>query len=599
MDNQLYTHRQEIPTEYTWNLDSLISSSTQWNELYSDIQEVTEHMSTYQGKLSDSTATLYSALELRTNLLIKFHRIYVYSYMKLHEDTSNNTSQEAVQKVNSLEVRLNSVLAFFEPELMEMDINVIHQHLATYTPLSKYAHYFDNLFRKKDHILPKDQEKLLALASDFTSSPQEIFSMFMNADLILPSIKDQNGNSLPLSLGTYQHYIKSTDAVLRKNAFEALHQTMKDHTNTLTSIYLSSLKKDVFEMRARNYSSCCAASLDGKNIHISVYDNLIETVHEHLPLLHRYVRLRKKMLNLPELHMYDLYIPLVQDMDKELSYANAQHLVLKSLSPLGDDYVHLVQDGFNQRWIDVYENKGKRSGAYSWGTYDCHPYVLLNHQSTLNSAFTLAHEMGHALHSHYSNTHQPYIYHAYPIFLAEVASTVNESLLIHHLLQQAKEKKEKLYLLNYYMENFRTTLYRQVMFAEFEKKAHDLVESGSAITSEILHTLYKDLNTHYYGDALIVDDLIGYEWSRIPHFYTPFYVYQYATGFSAAVALSENILCDGPKAVNRYKDFLKSGASMYPLDTLKKAGVDMTTTTPVQNALSVFEQLLNEMESLL
>ncbi len=599
MRSKTYTNRNEILPEYTWDLTHLVPSDKVWNQLYQDINSQIQQVSAYKNQLLKNAQTLYNALELRSKVFMMFHRIYVYSNMKLHEDTGNSRSQEDVQKVNNLEVTLNSAFAFFEPELMAADTMVIQNYLDSYEPLSMYNHFFDNLFRQKQHILPKEHEELLALASDFTGSPSEIFSMFMNADLVLPDVADGKGERHPLSLGSYQRYIKSNDPILRKNAFDSLHQKMKVHTNTLTSIYLSSLKKDVFEMRARNYTSSCEASLSSKNIDVAVYDNLIQTVHEHLPLLHRYVRLRKKMLQLPTLHMYDLYTPLVHDMDQTIEYDEAKEIVLESLKPLGADYLALVKKGFEERWIDVYENKGKRSGAYSWGTYDCHPYMLLNHQDTLNSTFTLTHEMGHALHSYYSNAHQPYLYHSYPIFLAEVASTVNESLLIHHLLGKAKEKKEKLYLLNYYMESFRTTLYRQVMFAEFEKKAHEMLENAEPVTSDSLYQMYKALNATYYGDDIIVDDLIGYEWSRIPHFYTAFYVYQYATGFSAAVALSKNILDGGQDAANHYKNFLKSGSSKYPIDTLKEAGVDMTKTTPIKNALSVFESLLDEMESLL
>ena len=599
MRQTTYTKRSEIDPNYTWDLTHMIATNEEWTQIFDQIQKYIQQIGTYKGRLTTSAQVLFDALELRSNLFILFHRIYVYSNMKLHEDTGNNASQESVQKVNGLEVTLNSQLAFLEPELMATPLSTINDYITTYEPLSKYIHFFDNLFRQKKHILSKEHEELLALASDFTGTPSEIFSMFMNADLVLPDIQDDKGDKHPLSLGSYLRYIKSNDRTLRKNAFEGLHQKMKDHTNTLTSIYLASLKKDVFEMRARNYNSSCAASLSAKNIDVSVYDNLVETVHKHLHLLHRYVALRKKMLNLPELHMYDLYTPLVNDMDKSIVYDDAKKIVLDSLKPLGDDYSTLLNKGFNERWIDVYENKGKRSGAYSWGTYDRHPYILLNHQDTLNSTFTLAHELGHALHSYYSNSNQPYIYHDYPIFLAEVASTVNESLLMNHLLNTSKEKKEKLYLLNYYMESFRTTLYRQVMFAEFEKKAHEILENGAPITSDRLFDLYKELNVQYYGNEIIIDDLIGYEWSRIPHFYNAFYVYQYATGFSAAVALSKNILEGGSSAADHYKNFLKSGSSKYPIDILKEAGIDMTQTKPIEKALSVFENLLDEMDALI
>lgn len=452
------------------------------------------------------------------------------------------------------------------------------------------------MLRQKDHILPKEQEELLALAGDFTGTPSNIFSMFTNADLVFPEVLDEEGNKVRLTHGNFIKFLKSPKVEVRKGAFDAMYQTMEANRNTLASIHLASLKKDVFLMKARKFNSSREANLFARNVDESVYDNLIDAIHDNLPLLHRYVALRKKMLGIDELHMYDLYTPMVADMDETIPYEDGKKIVLEAMKPLGDQYIKDLETGLESGWIDVYENKGKRSGAYSWGSYGTHPYVLLNYQDTLNNTFTLAHEMGHALHSFYSQATQPYVYHNYPIFLAEVASTVNESLLIRHLLDTTEAIDKRKYLLNHFMESFRTTVYRQVMFAEFEKMTHAKLEAGEPLTCDILSAMYLELNKKYYGDSIVVDDYIKYEWTRIPHFYTPFYVYQYATGYSSAVSLSQKILNGTQEDVDKYLGFLKSGCSKYPLDTLKAAGVDMTTSAPVKEALKVFETLLDEME---
>lgn len=597
MSTKELKHRSEIDPTFSWNLNDMISDQSAWTELFEHIKVQIEEFKLYESKLLNNAETLFEALRLRDTLSIDFTKIYVYSNMSLHQDTDNTNSQELVQKVASLEVLISSATAFFEPEIMEADENVLMDFIHSHEGLKIYEHYFANMIRQKNHILAKEQEELLALAGDFTGSPQSIFSMLMNADLVLPEILDENKETVRLTQGNYLSFLKSSDVSVRKAAFEAMASVLQKNKNTLSSIYLSSLKKDVFLARARKFTSSCEASLDTKNINVTVYEQLVNTVNDNLHLLHRYVKLRKKMLGLDELHLYDLYTPMVKDMDEEIPYVKAKQLVIDALAPMGEEYVSLIKKGFDSQWIDVYENKGKRSGAYSWGTYDVHPYVLLNYQENLNNTFTLAHEMGHALHSYYSNTTQPFIYHAYPIFLAEVASTVNESLLIHHLLSITSDKEKRKYLINHYMESFRTTLYRQVMFAEFEKKAHEIVEKGEPVTPAALNAIHFELNKKYYGDDIIIDESVQYEWSRIPHFYTAFYVYQYATGFSSAVTLSKMILEEGATAVDNYKNFLKSGSSKYPLETLQLAGVDMTTTAPIEKALSVFEQLLDEMES--
>lgn len=588
--------RDQMDTKYSWNLSDMIASDKEWQLLYDDVLDLTDKLAALEGTLLLSPDHLYNYLILDEELNIKLMRLFVYSNMNSHQDTGNSSVQEMVQKVGSLVVQVTSKLSFIEPEIMSGDSAVLLNYINEKKELKVYTHYFLNKLRQKEHVLPKEQEELLALAGDFTSTPQSIFSMFMNADLILPEVIDEAHNTVRLTNGNFIKWLKSPDVNVRRTAFEGMYNTLASNKNTLASIHLASLKKDVFLMRSRKYSSTRKSSLDPKNIDEAVYDNLIDTIHENLPLLHRYVALRKKMLKLDELHMYDLYTPIVADMDDKIPFEEAKTIVTKALKPLGDDYIDTLTHGLNDGWIDVYENKGKRSGAYSWGSYGTHPYVLLNYQDTLNNTFTLAHEMGHALHSYYSNETQPYVYHKYPIFLAEVASTVNESLLINYLLSTTKAIEKRKYLLNHFMESFRTTVYRQVMFAEFEKITHAKLEKGDALTSDILCEIYLDLNKKYYGDNIVVDELIKYEWARIPHFYTSFYVYQYATGFSAAVTLSQKILNGTKEDITNYRNFLKSGSSKYPLDTLKAAGVDMTTTEPIKKALSVFETLLDEME---
>jgi oligoendopeptidase F len=599
MSNKELKSRSEMDPIYSWNLNDIISNQQEWDDLFSLVGKEVDEIASLSGTIMSSPEALYHCLNKKDELLIKFYRIYVFSNMTLHQDTNDSNSQTLVQKVGSLQVTVSSKLAFIEPEIMACDEDIIKSFVSENAALSLYSHYLNDMLRQKAHILPKEQEELLALAGDFASTPTNIFSMFMNADLVLPEVIDDDNNTIRLTHGNYLKLLKSSNVEVRKAAFEAMLTTVESNKNTLTSIYLSSLKKDVFETRARKFSTCCEASLYGNNIDVKVYDNLIQTVHEHLPLLHRYVALRKKMLGVSELHMYDLYTPMVKDMDEKINFADGKDLVLEALKPLGSEYLSIVEEGFSNEWIDVYENKGKRSGAYSWGTYGVHPYVLLNYQDTLNNTFTLAHEMGHAVHSYYSRDNQAFVNSSYPIFLAEVASTVNESLLIHHLLKTTTEKEKRIYLINHYMESFRTTLYRQVMFAEFERKSHDLVEKGEAVTSDVLNSIHLELNQQYYGNDIIVDDLVKYEWARIPHFYTSFYVYQYATGFSSAVTLSKDILEKGQPAVDKYKDFLKSGCSKYPLDTLEDAGVDMTTSAPVEKALKVFAGLLDEIELLI
>lgn len=592
-------YRDEINDDYKWRLEDMIASESTWEDAFKEVTSLSDEMLKFTGQLAKSSDILLECLTKRDTLLNKLTTIYVYSHMRFHENTNNSNSQSKVEKVKSLNVTVMSSLSFIEPEISLIPEKTLKKYISSSKGLLLYEHYFNNLIRKKKHILSPEQEILLAEAQNLGQGPQTIFSMFNDADIEFPTIKDENGDEVELTKGRYITFLESSDRRVRKEAFIALYSSYSKYKNTLASIYYANIKKDVFFMKARKYQSTCEASLFKNNISTDVYKQLITTVNNFLPLMHRYVSIRKKKLGLSELHMYDLYTPIVDDINIEVSFDKAKETVLKALEPLGKEYIGILKDGFKNKWIDVYENKGKRSGAYSWGTYSTHPFVLLNYQDNVNNMFTLAHEMGHALHTYYSNKAQPYIYANYPIFLAEVASTVNEALLMEYLLRTTTDKNQRLYLINYFMEQFRGTLYRQTMFAEFELMTHELVEKGEALTADKLNSLYLDLNKRYYGDEIIIDEEISIEWARIPHFYMNYYVYQYATGYCSAITLSKKILEEGMPAVNKYLDFLKSGSSDYPLNILESAGVDITTHKPFEKALDVFKELLDEMETTL
>lgn len=592
-------YRGEINDDYKWRLEDMIASESNWEDAFKEVTSLSDEMLKFTGQLAKSSDILLECLTKRDTLLNKLTTIYVYSHMRFHENTNNSNSQSKVEKVKSLNVTVMSSLSFIEPEISLIPEKTLKKYISSNKGLLLYEHYFNNLIRKKKHILSPEQEILLAEAQNLGQGPQTIFSMFNDADIEFPTIKDENGDEVELTKGRYITFLESSDRRVRKEAFIALYSSYSKYKNTLASIYYANIKKDVFFMKARKYQSTCEASLFKNNISTDVYKQLITTVNNFLPLMHRYVSIRKKKLGLSELHMYDLYTPIVDDINIEVSFDKAKETVLKALEPLGKEYIDILKDGFKNKWIDVYENKGKRSGAYSWGTYSTHPFVLLNYQDNVNNMFTLAHEMGHALHTYYSNKAQPYIYANYPIFLAEVASTVNEALLMEYLLKTTTDKNQRLYLINYFMEQFRGTLYRQTMFAEFELMTHELVEKGEALTADKLNSLYLDLNKKYYGDEIIIDEEISIEWARIPHFYMNYYVYQYATGYCSAITLSKKILEEGTPAVDKYLDFLKSGSSDYPLNILESAGVDITTHKPFEKALDVFKGLLDEMETTL
>ena len=590
--------REEIPAEAKWAIEDLYKNDDEWEADFTRLKEHLPELSAYEGRLGESAQTLLSMQRLCDKMNIIKKKVYVYANQRLHENTDNAVYQNLASRAQSLLVEMSERTSYIEPEIMELPEGTIEKYLQENGELRVYGQYFENMIRQKAHVLPGEMEKLLASAGELAESPKDIFSMFNNADIRFPKITGEDDTDVEVTHGRFISLLQSKDQRVRKDAFEALYGVYEKFRNTLAATYRANVKQEVFFARARRYGSDLEAALDGSHIPVSVYDNLIHVVHEHLPLMHRYVKIRKKLLGLDELHMYDLYTPMTENSGEHFSFEDAKKTVLEGLAPMGEEYLSHLKDGFEHGWIDVYENQGKRSGAYSWGAYGTHPYVLLNYQGTLNDVFTLAHEMGHALHSWYSDETQPYIYAGYRIFVAEVASTCNEALLIHHLLKKAKDPKNKAYLINYFLEQFRTTLYRQTMFAEFEKITHGLQEAGEALTAERLCSIYYDLNKAYFGENICIDRQIEMEWARIPHFYTPFYVYQYATGFSAAIALSGKILREGEAAVEQYKKFLKGGSSMYPLELLRLAGVDMEQKKPVEDALQVFSEYLDEMERL-
>ena len=590
--------REEIPAEVKWAIEDLYKNDDEWEADFTRLKEHLPELSAYEGRLGESAQTLLSMQRLCDKMNMLAEKVYVYANQRLHENTDNAVYQNLASRAQSLLVEMSERTSYIEPEIMGLPEGTIEKYLQEHGELRVYGQYFENMIRQKAHVLPGEMEKLLASAGELAESPKDIFSMFNNADIRFPKITGEDDTDVEVTHGRFISLLQSKDQRVRKDAFEALYGVYEKFRNTLAATYRANVKQEVFFARARRYGSDLEAALDGSHIPVSVYDNLIHVVHEHLPLMHRYVKIRKKLLGLDELHMYDLYTPMTENSGEHFSFEDAKKTVLEGLAPMGEEYLSHLKDGFEHGWIDVYENQGKRSGAYSWGAYGTHPYVLLNYQGTLNDVFTLAHEMGHALHSWYSDETQPYIYAGYRIFVAEVASTCNEALLIHHLLKKAKDPKNKAYLINYFLEQFRTTLYRQTMFAEFEKITHGLQEAGEALTAERLCSIYYDLNKAYFGEDICIDRQIEMEWARIPHFYTPFYVYQYATGFSAAIALSGKILREGEAAVEQYKKFLKGGSSMYPLELLRLAGVDMEQKKPVEDALQVFSEYLDEMERL-
>jgi oligoendopeptidase F len=591
--------REKIASEFKWRLEDIYPDEQLWEKDFESIKQLAGEIEGLKGTLSGSATALWKVLQLSDELGRKSEKIYVYSRMRRDENNANHHYQALFDRAQSLSIEAGSVTSYIVPEILTIPEADLQAFMASNQDLAVYRHSIEEILRQKDHILSPSEERLMAMSADLSLAASSIFTMLNNADIKFPVIKDETGQEVELTKGRYGSFMESSDRRVRQDAFKGLYLSYSNLINTLGASLSSSVKKDIFYSRVRKYTSAREASLDQDNVPVEVYDRLIESVHAHLDLMYRYMAIRKQVLGLSELHFYDIYTPLVPEYKMEIPYAKAQEILAQALRPLGADYISRLKAGFTGGWIDVYENEGKTSGAYSWGSYDTNPYVLMNYDNKLDDMFTLAHEMGHSLHSSYSNHAQPYVYSQYSIFVAEVASTVNESLLIDYLLQNSTDKQEKIYLINHYLEQFRGTVYRQTMFAEFEKIIHERVEQGEALTPEALKQIYRDLNRLYYGPEIVMDEEIELEWARIPHFYSAFYVYKYATGFSTATALKEQIISEGEPAVARYLNFLKSGGSDYPINLLQKAGVDLLTPEPVSDALQYFGKLLDQLEELL
>ncbi|MDW4526197.1 oligoendopeptidase F [Rossellomorea marisflavi] len=591
--------RSEVKQELTWRLEDIFPSDEAWEKEFKEIQELSGKAGDFKGTLGNGADELYAAFAFQDEILERMGKVYTYSHMRYDQDTTNSHYQGMDDRAKSLYTKLGSAFAYLVPEVLSIEEERIASFLEEKAELKVYAHALEEINLQRPHILTEKEESLLAQASEVFSSSSNTFGMLNNADLEFPSIKDENGEVTEITHGRFIRFMESGDRAVRKEAFEKVYETYGKFRNTFASTLSGAVKKYNFSAKVRNFDSARHAALSNNNIPEQVYDNLVETVNSNLHLLQRYVKLRKKVLELDEVHMYDLYTPLVKEVKMEVGYDEAQKMILDGLKPLGEEYANVLKEGFDNRWVDVVENKGKRSGAYSSGAYGTNPYILMNWQDNVNNLFTLAHEFGHSVHSYYTRSAQPYTYGNYSIFVAEVASTCNEALLNDYLLKTIDDEKKRLYLLNHYLEGFRGTVFRQTMFAEFEHHIHKKAQEGVALTSEYLTKEYYELNKKYFGEEIMIDEEIGLEWARIPHFYYNYYVYQYATGFSAATALSHQILEEGEPAVKRYIEFLKAGSSDYPIEVLKKAGVDMTTSSPVEEACKVFEEKLNEMEALL
>ena len=597
-DMKKIPERSQVPVEDTWNLADIYPSDEAWQQDLEATRALAQKLPGYAGRLGESAHTLYEYVELEQQVGEHLTELANYAQRKGDQDTRVAENQALVGKVMSLYVEISSALAFETPELLKIPQETLERFYRDEPKLELYRRYFQIVQDQKEHILSDAEEKLLAAAGEMAQAPEDIYGKLTNADLTFPDAVDGQGSAVPLSDGSFVPTQMSEDRVLRENAFKTYYKTYGTIRNTAAAVLSAQVKQLQFFATARKYESSLAAAVAGTRVPPQVYHNLISTVNANLDKLHRYVRLRKKLLGVDELHMYDIYAPMVSGADKVISFQQAKDTVYAALAPMGEDYRAIIREGFDHRWIDVYENVGKRSGAYSAGAL-CHPYVLLNHKDNLDSMFTLAHEMGHAVHSYLSNRSQPPVYRDYVIFVAEVASTCNEALLMEYLLARTGDKKERAWLINHFLEQFKGTLYRQTMFAEFELRMGELNAQGTPLTAELLCREYKALNEKYYGPDMVSDDEIALEWARIPHFYYNYYVYQYATGYSAAIALSRRILREGEPAVKDYLGFLSGGCSKDPVDLLRGAGVDMSSPQPIQDALDLFGTLLDEMESLM
>ena len=590
--------REDVRVEDTWKVEDMYATVEDWEKDLEAMNGLTEKIVGMEGKIAESAENLFQVLEWNAQYGEKLDLAYNYAERLFDQDRKNTKHQAMSAKVMSLYAQASGKVAFVEPEIIEMEEETLEAFYQAKPELELYRGQINEFRRLKAHSLSAELEKLMAQTTEMSQVASDTFSILNNADFRFPEMQDENGETIRITHGRYGTLMECPDRRVRKEAFEKMYSVYRQFNNTLASLYNGQVKTQIFNATARKYESTLEAAVDANNVSPEVYRNLVKTVDEHLDLLHRYVRLRKKCLGVDELHMYDVYTPMIEGVAKKIPFEEAKATVLKALAPLGEDYLAKLREGFENRWIDVYENEGKRSGAYSAGAYGTHPYVLLNHTDSLDSMFTLAHEMGHALHSCYSNENQPFIYANYKIFVAEVASTTNEILLMEYLLKNTKDRKERIYLLNHYLDSFKGTVFRQTQFAEFEMRSNALCESGESLNAQNLNDMYYELNKKYYGPDMISDEEIAYEWSRIPHFYYNFYVYQYATSFSASVAIAKAILSEGAPAVDRYKKFLSGGCSKAPVDILKIAGVNMETPAPIEAAMKAFEGILDEMEKL-
>lgn len=591
--------RSEISDEYKWSLEDIFVNDDEFLKACDDVLELSLKASQFEGKLSLDADHLKNIFQLMEDINRILEKVVMYANMKFHQDTTVSKYQGFVGKAQNVNSIVATRLSFIEPEILEMDDEKIYSFIDGDDELKKYKTYIDRLLDEKAHSLSKEEEAILAGVSEIAGAASDIYDVFAYSDMKFSDIHNEKGELTPLTNGRYATFLKSNDRKVRKEAFDSMYSEYGKYINTIATMFIANCKQAKFYAKSRKYNNSLEASLKARRIPIEVYDNIISVVNENLDKLHKYVSIRKKVLGLDEMHMYDIYVPLVNDIHKKIDFRQAKQMVTDGLKPMGEDYANALKEGFENGWIDVYENEGKRSGAYSWGPNGVHPYVLLNYDGQLSDVFTLAHEMGHALHSYYSDKTQEYIYAEYEIFVAEVASTCNESLLIHDMLSKSTDKNERLYLINYFLECFKGTIYRQTMFAEFEKIVHEKIDNDEIVNVDDLNSIYLELNKKYYGNDIVSDGEIALEWARIPHFYNEFYVYQYATGFSAAIALSNRIMKLKDEGVRDYMKFLTGGSSKDPIELLKDAGVDMGKKEPIQEALDLFGELLDEFERLL
>ncbi len=587
--------RKDMDKAFQWDLSHIFPTYEAWEQAYAEAKTLVEGLSKFPGTLGESPASLKAALDAVYSAVQKVNLVSLYAFLHKSGDNGDASYQTMEGRAMQLGMALGGATAFMDPEILSMDRDTLNAFMADEC-LAGYRHILEDTVRGASHTLDKEKEEMLALLSDAASSPRKCFDMLESVDMKFPPVHDENGNEVPLTHGSYGVFLHSRNPAVRKEAYETYFEEFNKYIHTLSAMYASSVKFDTFYAKVRGYNSACESALFHSNVPVSVYDSLVEAIHGGFPIMKRYLSLRKKVLGLDSLGMYDLYCPMVEDVEFPMPFAEGMKLVHKATEPLGEKYQELLYKAEKENWMDVYENKGKTTGAFSCGVHGVHPYVLLNYTDTLEDAYTLAHELGHAMHSYLSSEKQDFANHRYRILVAEVASTVNEVLLTKYLLKTETDKKRRAFILNHLLESFRTTVFRQTLFAEFERKAHDAYMEGKPLTAEYLNSLYRELNLHYYEGA-DVGELHDIEWARIPHFYNAFYVYQYATGFCSAVAIADNILKTGD--ASKYLEFLSTGGSDYPLEELKIAGVDLTKPETVQNALNVFDETLRELEELI